>query len=87
MQELTPQLLHDQGKMPVLFVGHGSPMNAIEENEFSLTWREIGEKLPTPDHYLPMLYALALRQKGEPLAYFNDKPLAGSLTMTSFLIG
>jgi hypothetical protein len=26
-------------KMPVLFVGHGSPMNAIEENEFSAGWR------------------------------------------------
>jgi 4,5-DOPA dioxygenase extradiol len=34
--------------MPVLFVGHGSPMNAIEDNEFSRTWREIGRKLPKP---------------------------------------
>ena len=36
------------GKMPVLFIGHGSPMNAIEENEFSLGWREMGKKLPEP---------------------------------------
>lgn len=43
--------------------------------------------VPTPEHYTPMIYALALRQKDEPLAYFNDKPLAGSLTMTSFMIG
>jgi len=35
-------------KMPVLFIGHGSPMNAIEENEFSLGWREMGKKLPKP---------------------------------------
>ena len=34
-----------------------------------------------------MIYALALRQDDEPLVYFNDKPLAGSLTMTSFIIG
>ena len=34
--------------MPVLFVGHGSPMNAIEDNRFSRTWVEIGEKLPRP---------------------------------------
>lgn len=34
--------------MPVLFIGHGSPMNAIEENEFVRGWRTIGEKLPRP---------------------------------------
>ncbi|MDZ7330735.1 MAG: 4,5-DOPA dioxygenase extradiol [candidate division KSB1 bacterium] len=31
-----------------LFVGHGSPMNAIEENEFSRAWIELGKKLPQP---------------------------------------
>jgi 4,5-DOPA dioxygenase extradiol len=36
------------GKMPVLFIGHGSPMNAIEENEFSIGWREMGKRLPRP---------------------------------------
>ena len=35
-------------KMPVLFVGHGSPMNAIELNEFSRAWRELGSALPRP---------------------------------------
>ena len=34
--------------MPSLFLGHGSPMNAIEENEFSKGWREIGQNLPKP---------------------------------------
>jgi 4,5-DOPA dioxygenase extradiol len=34
--------------MPVLFVGHGSPMNAIEDNEFSCAWREVGTSLPRP---------------------------------------
>ena len=43
--------------------------------------------VPTPEHFLPLLYVLALKQKGEKLVYFNDKPLAGSLTMTSFIIG
>jgi 4,5-DOPA dioxygenase extradiol len=33
---------------PVLFVGHGSPMNAIEENEYSQTWARIGQQLPRP---------------------------------------
>lgn len=36
-------------RMPVVFVGHGSPMNAIEDNVFSLGWREIGERLPRPE--------------------------------------
>lgn len=35
-------------KMPVLFVGHGSPMNAIEDNEFSQTWKLLGKRLPKP---------------------------------------
>jgi len=34
--------------MPVLFVGHGSPMNAIEENEFTAGWRSVGESIVTP---------------------------------------
>ena len=35
-------------RMPVVFVGHGSPMNAIEKNEFSLTWQKMGQELPKP---------------------------------------
>lgn len=42
--------------------------------------------VPTPEHYLPMLYALALKKDDEAITYFNDKPLAGSLTMTSMVI-
>jgi len=34
--------------MPLLFVGHGSPMNAIEENEFSNGWKAVGKELPKP---------------------------------------
>jgi len=34
--------------MPVLFLGHGSPMNAIEDNEFHRGWRALGERLPRP---------------------------------------
>lgn len=34
--------------MPALFVGHGNPMNAIEDNEFSKGWKDIGERLPIP---------------------------------------
>jgi len=36
-------------KMPVLFVGHGSPMNAIEDNDFSRNWRSLAERIPKPE--------------------------------------
>ncbi len=35
-------------QMPALFLGHGSPMNAIEENEFVAGWREAGKAIPRP---------------------------------------
>ncbi|WP_215224123.1 4,5-DOPA-extradiol-dioxygenase [Echinicola shivajiensis] len=34
--------------MPVLFIGHGSPMNGIEDNEFSDYWKKLGKEIPTP---------------------------------------
>ena len=37
-----------KGQMPVLFVGHGSPMNAIEDNQFTKGWSEITAKIPKP---------------------------------------
>ncbi|MEY2829789.1 MAG: hypothetical protein RIQ33_1647 [Bacteroidota bacterium] len=39
-------------KMPVLFMGHGSPMNAIEENEFVTGFKTIAKTLPTPQAIL-----------------------------------
>lgn len=38
--------------MPTLFIGHGSPMNTIEENEFTQGWREIADTIPRPDAIL-----------------------------------
>jgi 4,5-DOPA dioxygenase extradiol len=35
-------------KMPVLFIGHGSPMNALEDNEFSRAWKSVARQLPVP---------------------------------------
>jgi 4,5-DOPA dioxygenase extradiol len=42
--------------------------------------------IPTPEHYLPLLYALAVKRKKEKVSFFNDKPVAGSLIMTSLII-
>lgn len=43
--------------------------------------------IPTPEHYLPLLYTLALREEKEEVNLFNDKAVGGSLTMTSLKIG
>jgi 4,5-DOPA dioxygenase extradiol len=43
--------------------------------------------IPTPEHFLPLLYVLALQNNNEQITLFNDKAVAGSLTMTSLKIG
>lgn len=43
--------------------------------------------VPTPEHYLPLLYVLALKQEGETIGYFNDQLVGGSLSMTSLVVG
>lgn len=43
--------------------------------------------IPTPEHYLPLLYSLALKDEKDEVSLFNDKAVAGSLTMTSVRIG
>jgi 4,5-DOPA dioxygenase extradiol len=43
--------------------------------------------IPTPDHFLPLLYVLALKEENEIIHIFNNKAVAGSLTMTSIRIG
>ena len=42
--------------------------------------------IPTPEHFLPLLYILALKDSKENVEFFNDKPVMGSLTMTSIKI-
>ncbi len=43
--------------------------------------------IPTPEHYLPLLYSLALKDEKDNIRLFNDQAVAGSLTMTSVKIG
>lgn len=44
--------LEDTHPMPVLFIGHGSPMNAIEDNLFTRSWKQLGKDLPKPNAIL-----------------------------------
>ena len=48
LKALSENLTVQDEKMPVLFIGHGSPMNAIEQNEFTRTWQSLGKELPKP---------------------------------------
>lgn len=43
--------------------------------------------VPTPDHYYPLMYSLALQDDRDAVRFFNDRLVAGSLTMTSVKIG
>jgi 4,5-DOPA dioxygenase extradiol len=42
--------------------------------------------IPTPDHYYPLLYTLGLQQPTDDVSFFNDRAVAGSLTMTSVVL-
>ncbi|MBU3744294.1 MAG: 4,5-DOPA dioxygenase extradiol [Sediminibacterium sp.] len=64
----------------------------LEQNHLSLIqYEKIGREarlaIPTPEHYLPLIYTLALQDKTEPITFFNDELVGGSLTMTSVKIG
>nr|ELR5132435.1 4,5-DOPA dioxygenase extradiol [Providencia rettgeri] len=37
-----------QTKLPAIFIGHGSPMNAIEDNPYTQKWEHLGKTLPRP---------------------------------------
>ncbi len=67
--------------------------NAIQKNdhEFLINYKKQGKAfdlaVPTPEHFLPLLYILGLKEENEKIVLFNDKAVAGSLTMTSVKIG
>ena len=48
LKKFSDSLSSAETKMPVLFMGHGSPMNAIEDNEFTKTWKKLGGELGKP---------------------------------------
>lgn len=56
-----------------------------------LKYQELGQALnyavPTPDHYLPLIYTLGLKSASEEAELFNDKLVLGSISMTSLKIG
>jgi 4,5-DOPA dioxygenase extradiol len=70
-EKMKQFILHDDHQSLINYSKQGKP--------FQLA-------IPTPEHYMPLLYSLALKDKNEKISFFNDKPVAGSLTMTSVKI-
>jgi 4,5-DOPA dioxygenase extradiol len=54
---------------------------------FSSLGKEALLAIPTPEHYLPLMYTLGLKGKKDNISFFNDKAVGGSLTMTSVKFG
>ena len=59
-------------KMPVIFIGHGSPMNAIEKNTYSESWKELGKSLPKPKAILAI--SAHWTSRGETLVSKSIEP-------------
>ena len=127
-------------RMPIIFFGHGSPMNTLASNPYTEAWRKLGAavpmprailaisahwftrgtavtamsrprtihdfggfpqalfdfeqfgadarlSVPTPEHYLPLLYVAALQAEDETMAFAVDGYEAGSLGMLSAAAG
>ncbi len=67
--------------------------NLIQTNDHKplINYESLGKEallaIPTPEHYLPLMYTLGLKSEKDKVVFFNDKAVAGSLTMTSVKIG
>jgi 4,5-DOPA dioxygenase extradiol len=63
----------------------------INDHEALMNYKTLGNEvqhaIPTPEHFLPLLYILALKQNEEKISFFNDQIVMGSLAMTSLRIG
>ncbi len=68
---------NDKFKTAILNKDHQALIN------FEQMGSEVRLAIPTPEHYLPLMYTLGLQSDKEQALLFNDKPVGGSLTMTS----
>jgi 4,5-DOPA dioxygenase extradiol len=66
----------------LLLKGDDAPLIAYER-----LGRDAMLSIPTPDHYLPLLYVIALRRKGEQVSFPVEGVDGGSVSMLVFQIG
>ena len=72
---------NDKFKNAIINKNHNSLIN------YQTMGSDVMLSIPTPEHYLPLLYTLGLQNETEEASLFNDKAIGGSLTMTSVQIG
>lgn len=65
------------------FIDNGNHQQLIGFRKNGKSW---DLAIPTPEHFLPLLSCLALQDNEDTVQFFNDKPVAGSLSMTSMRI-
>lgn len=71
--------VHDEMIGKIVAGDHQSLIDDMGRN------REYHLAIPTPEHYIPLLYALAFQEQNDRLTIFNDSIVGGSLDMTSFM--
>ena len=70
--QLLNHLTQNTPKMPVLFMGHGNPMNAIEDNQFTKAWHQLAKNIPTPKAIV--IISAHWETKGETQVFVGEKP-------------
>lgn len=70
-----------------VFKKHISDGNHKALIEYEKLGRAAQLAIPSNDHYLPLIYTLALKNTKDKITFFNDKVVGGSLTMTSVKFG
>lgn len=73
-------------EMNDIFKRHIADKNHRPLSNYNTLHKDAHLAVPTPDHYWPLLYALGVQDDKDEVSFFNDKAIAGSLTMTSVLI-
>ncbi|MGD2150591.1 MAG: hypothetical protein PVJ20_05010 [Desulfobacterales bacterium] len=81
--------------MPAIFIGHGNPMNALSENNYTEGWASIGKSIPRPrailsvsaHYYIPFIYVLGLRKEMEKVSFPVQGVDGGSVSMLAVKIG
>ena len=71
-QSIINSLTEKTAKMPVLFMGHGNPMNGVEDNKYTRGWAEITKDIPTPKAIL--IISAHWETTGNTQIFVGEKP-------------
>ncbi len=72
MNPIALSALPQTPRMPVLFIGHGSPMHAIEDSVFARAWQAMGASLPRPAAIL--VISAHWMTRGASLVHIGARP-------------